>query len=357
LVLVPLIWWAWQCLAATQTVDGPLTSITLSHFTVCVAAYYLGLLVLSRTPRLHLYWLGFIGGFLVLLILGWRQHFGGLAETRHFFYSLPNWREFPPEFIQKLASDRIYSTMFYPNALAGAVLLFLPAALGVLWSLGRTWTPSIRALALGGTTVLGLGCLYWSGSKAGWLIAMVQGLVVLLRTQRSGRIRMAVMLVLLAVSLAGFWVKYRGYFARGATSVSARLDYWASAGQTLNRHPLLGSGPGTFLVTYAANKRPGAEMARLTHNDYLQQGSDSGWPGLLSYLVWWLGGLTWVGLKGLGPAPSRVGVWVGLVGLAIQAFVEFWLYIPSIAWPACLLMGWLVGSRVLNPIDKPAVAA
>jgi hypothetical protein len=38
-----------------------------------------------------------------------------------------------PEFIKKMNSDRIFSTLFYPNALAGALLLILPVAMAVTW--------------------------------------------------------------------------------------------------------------------------------------------------------------------------------------------------------------------------------
>jgi uncharacterized RDD family membrane protein YckC len=36
-------------------------------------------------------------------------------------------------------------------------------------------------------------------------------------------------------------------------------------------------------------------------------------------------------------------VWTGVFGLALQSFVEFGLYIPALAWPFFLLLGWLWG--------------
>ena len=36
-------------------------------------------------------------------------------------------------------------------------------------------------------------------------------------------------------------------------------------------------------------------------------------------------------------------VWLGVAGLAAQEFVEFSLYIPSLAWPFFLFVGWLWG--------------
>ena len=161
----------------------------------------------------------------------------------------------------------------------------------------------------------------------------------------------------LSLGLGLFWLNYQAYFGRGATSVAARFDYWRAAWQTLESNPILGSGPGTFMVSYKKLKRPEAEMTRLAHNDFLQQGSDSGWTGLLAYVTWILGGIAMLHRKSSTDLTS-LSVWLGLTGMALQSFVEFGLYIPALAWPFFLLLGWLLGTRELrNQIDKPTVTA
>ena len=42
----------------------------------------------------------------------------------------------------------------------------------------------------------------------------------------------------------------------------------------------------------------------------------------------------------------RFAVLVGVLGWAVQGFVEFGLYIPAIAWPAFLFLGWLLGRGI-----------
>jgi hypothetical protein len=37
-------------------------------------------------------------------------------------------------------------------------------------------------------------------------------------------------------------------------------------------------------------------------------------------------------------------VWLGMLGWALQGFVEFGLYIPALAWPAFVMLGWLLDS-------------
>jgi O-antigen ligase len=68
--------------------------------------------------------------------------------------------------------------------------------------------------------------------------------------------------------------------------------------QTAINKPIFGTGPGTFAIAYQAVKKPESEMARLTHNDYLQQASDSGFPGLITYMAF-IGGMLWVGYRRL----------------------------------------------------------
>lgn len=342
------VWLGWQAVAATQTVEMTLTLATLKHFVSCVVCFGVGLFALSRVERLSLFWLGLGGGFLIVLAVGWEQHFGGLERTRRFFYELPNWQSYPPEFLKKVESRRIYSTLVYPNALAGVVLLLSPVILATLWRRAAEWP---KALKHGGAAIIavaGAACLYWSGSKAGWLIALGQGTVAFLHAGWSRRVKWLAVGLILLTGLGGFVAKNVGYFERGATSVTARMDYWRAAAQTMGKHPLLGSGPGTFLVSYRQLKTPEAEMTRLTHNDYLQQGSDSGVVGLLAYAGFVFGALVLLYRKHRVDG-RLLAIWVGCAGLAAQSLVEFGLYIPALSWAFFLLLGFGLGTPLRRP--------
>ena len=159
--------------------------------------------------------------------------------------------------------------------------------------------------------------------------------------------------------MAGFFWRYSAFFQKGATSVSARFDYWRAALQTVKASPLFGTGPGTFALAYERTKRPESEMSRLVHNDYLEQASDSGVVGFLTYSGFIVGALAW-SLKRAKPMLDKAelelprtaeppdpwlafAVWLGLLGWAMQSLLEFGLYIPALAWPAFAMLGWLVG--------------
>ena len=349
---MPLAWLLWQIIAGIQSVDAELTTSVVKHFAACVVCFYLGFFSLSRLERLGPFWLGLLGGFLVVLAVGWEQHLGGLEESRRYFftYLYPKVKDVPPEFLKKMSSNRIFSTLFYPNALAGALLLMLPVTLAVVGGARQRLTRSARMFSQAVIGIGALGCLYWSGSKAGWLLILLLGLVALFRLPFGRRLKIGLAVAVVLVGFTGFVWKYAGFFEKGATSVSARFDYWRAAIQTAREKPLFGTGPGTFAIPYGKIKRPESEMTRLAHNDYLEQSSDSGIPGLVFYAFFIVGTLVW-------SFPTRddwlaFGVWLGVLGWSLQGLVEFGLYIPALAWPAFALMGWLLG-KSSNPIDKP----
>ena len=160
------------------------------------------------------------------------------------------------------------------------------------------------------------------------------------------------MTFVLLAGLGIFTIRFHNYFAAGATSVGARFDYWRAALQTAAAHPIFGTGPGTFQRPYAQIKSPEAEMARLTHNDYLEQFSDSGMLGGLAYTSWIFlalvvgGNFFWRNADVLSFA-----MLAGLIAWFMQGFGEFSLFIPALSWTAFTLLGCLIGWKIIE-IDK-----
>jgi O-antigen ligase len=346
---LPLVWFGLQILSAFFAVDSNPCWMVIPHFGVAVAMFFIGVYCLPHITRVGPFWMALVGAFVVLVIIGLRQQFGGLEETRRFLYSLPNWQELPSEFLQKIASNRIYSTLVYPNAFAGTLLLLTP--ISMLWMARAVggYPAAIRWIVLASAFGLSTGCLYWSGSKAGWLIALIQILAGLSHLKTTRRLKVCLLFGLLVAGVVGFCLKYQGYFERGATSVTARLDYWRSAWITIKEFPVLGSGPGSFMVRYKELKDPTSEMTRLAHNDYLQQAADSGVVAGLAFLAFWTVGIVLL-YRNSGRDWVAYSVFLGLLGVGIQGFVEFGLYIPAVSWPSWLLLGWFVARG--NRIDK-----
>ncbi len=388
---LPAAWLGWQFLAAERTVDASLTSVTLRQLSGCVACFAVGFLVLSPWLRRGWLWAGLLLGLGFCLNRAAQQH---LFEFRQDYQALVDgqangWTNFAPDLLVQMRRDqlvvqtnglevanpaildkmrraRVSGTMVYPNALAGLVLLLLPGAFAFLSAATRRMRPLVRGLVLGLVLFLGLGALYWTGSKAGWLVALGVGTLWMLTRPWPARVRAGVVAVLLVGGLGLFGLRFSGYFAKGATSAAARMDYWHAAVRNTRDNPVFGSGPGTFQRPYLRLKPPEAEMARLVHNDYLEQATDSGVPGFVLYTAW-IGATLWLlGRRhGKANAPAEANspihpdaiptaVFYGLLAWFLHGFAEFGLYIPAVAWTAFALLGALVG---LGREDHPARTA
>lgn len=345
LVLLPLAWLAWEILAITQSQSVEISRQTVLHFTACAVCFYLGLLALGSRLVSRAFWPGIILGFSLAIAEGLHQHFGGLDASRKYWmtYVYPTLHEVPTSFMKKMNSTRIFGTLFYPNTLAQVILMLLPPVLAVVWSAERLFTSSARSFLMAILGLSALGCLYWTGSKGGWLIMLVIGVVGSFFMPIKRSTRLLIITSVLIAGLAGFTIKHLAYFQKGAPSAEARFDYWRAAVSTTLENPLFGSGPGTFAQSYEKRKKPESEMARLAHNDYLQQASDSGIPAALLYTAFVIGTLAWTCRHcRLREDWVRLGVWLGLLGWALQSLMEFGLYIPAVGWIAFAFMGWLL---------------
>ena len=355
-LILPAVWLAWQFVAASQSVDARLTGAVLKHLTACVVCFFIGWLMLSEVGDARPFWVIVAASFLWLMQIGFEQHFGGLEATRKYFemYLRPKMAEVPPELVKRFSTTRIFATLFYPNSFAGAILLLLPASLAAVWEMSMTVKSGARMALTGLIGVSALLSLYWSGSKAGWLLLLASGLIALFHMPVRPALRRTVVVAVVIVGLAGFIAKYAGFFQKGATSVSARFDYWQSAISIAAKHPITGTGPGTFSIPYKQIKRPESEMARLCHNDYLEQASDSGIIPFLAYSAFIVGSIGVLYRKrNLFNGFLSFAIWLGLATWAVHGLLEFHLYIPGLAYPFFLMLGWLWGNpgiRIDNSI-------
>ncbi len=375
--VLPTAWFVWQLVSATQTVDHILTEATLWQFAGCLACYFLGALGLGQKRALHWLLVGVLSAFTFCLVRAANQRLFEFPHERQVLLEgeRAGWTNFPPAVLQQMKREgfiitangmemanpaiiakyekgRVHGTLMYPNALAGVVLLLWPLSIALAVNSPRQFRRLTKTVVIALTLLLGGGGLFWTGSKSGWLIALALGGVSVFRLNWSNRWKGMALVTMAAVGLAVFAFRFQGYFAAGATSVGARFDYWRAAARITAEYPVLGTGPGTFQRPYAQLKSSNAEMARLAHNDYLEQFSDSGIVGGVSYAAWFglllvtLGRQVWQ-LKD----PLPFAGFLGLLGWSLQGLVEFGLYIPALAWPAFSLFGWLL-NRTGNQIDN-----
>jgi hypothetical protein len=368
---LPLIWLGWQFVSATGSVDPDLSKATLWQFGGCVASYFVGLQLFVRGKLVHWLLVGVLTAFAFCLVRGVNQR---LFEYPASLQSLEEgerfgWTNFPPSavvemkkagiiivtngfdaanptILAKFAKGRVSGTLVYPNTLAEIILLLLPVSLVLAFGATRQMKPLVRLAVIVLTCFLGGAVFLWTGSKLGWLIGIGLAGMALLRLKCPTKLKLAAMAGVFIFGLGVFEVRFHQYFEAGATSAGARLDYWRAAVEITEERPLLGSGPGTFGELYQRLKSADSEMARLAHNDYLEQFSDSGIPGGLAYGLWII-------LSFCALAPRiwhsddwfSVAIFLGLSGWFLQELGEFGLYVPALAWSAFTLLGWLIGKN------------
>jgi hypothetical protein len=365
LLILPLLWFGWQIISATQTVDLNLTADTLWQFFGCVACYFIGAF-LFRSPRaLHFLLAGILAAFTICLIRAIHQR-AEFPQDQKFLLQgqSTGWTNLPPEtllelkrdqtvittngidianpvILAKFAKGRVMGTLVYPNALAGVILLLFPVSFVLILHGSKKFRPVVRIAAIGLTVTLGALAFFWSGSKFGWLIAILISALYLFRLQWPMKLKILMLTAVIVLGLGAFAFRFHTYFANGATSTTARFDYWHAAVQTTVSHPMFGTGPGTFQRPYEKLKSPEAEMARLTHNDYLEQFSDSGLPGGIFYGIWIVAALLFIGQKVWKSEDQIIlALFLGLFGWFIQGLGEFELFIPALAWTAFIFLGY-----------------
>jgi hypothetical protein len=362
--LFPLFWLGWQFISAARTVDPALTVTTLWQFCGCAVAYFLGALVFNTPRRFNFLLPGLLVAFAICLVCAVRQRIEYPQDTKFLIREQSlGWTNLPPRIVEEMKRDqtiittngmaivnpailakfqkkRVMGTMVYPNALAEIILLLFPLYLVVILRGAQKLRPLVRRSAVAVSLALAAAAFFYSGSKFAWLIAIVLGGFYLFRLPWPPRYKVAALAIVAVLGMGIFAVRFHTYFARGATSAVARLDYWRAAVQTTISHPGFGTGPGTFQRPYAQLKAPDAEMARLAHNDYLEQFSDSGFPAGIFYCLWLAMGMAFIGTTAWkSKSPVEFALFVGLLGWAIQEFGEFGLYIPASAWTAFTLLG------------------
>jgi len=302
---------------------------------------------------------------LALLAIAVFEAFYGLIQY------LTGWQQIFT-YVKKFYLEEATGTYVNRNHFAGLLEMILPFA--VVLALQQAWTlrrkmrnePG-RAKRILSSTAFPLfvfwiflagilfAALAFSRSRMGIISALVSLIAMLTlagTTSLSARGRVAVgALFLLGIVGLAVWIGSDPVISRFETLSDQynrpgqdRLSVWRDTLHLIRRHPVLGSGFGTFAVVY-----PSVQTAFLNnlvdhaHCDYLEIAAELGIPGavLVFGAIFWILGRTIQRCRKSGEAYDNAlsfGCLGGIVAILLHSLADFNLYIPANALVLSIIM-------------------
>jgi O-antigen ligase len=261
--------------------------------------------------------------------------------------------------------------IFYNHGIVSELLALMLPLLVTIYLTVREIPKALLALLMAGVTGLALLLTLRRGAMAGALVAILIILVATglrwLRLQTSGRIVVAVLLMLLAAAPM-IYLRRDAIITRfeGATQIKgsegglvSRLRFWAVGWEMAKQHLVRGIGTGGYQAVYgdyrhliennpayvrivsAADAEDGDEIhSPNTHNEYLQVLAENGLIGLLLFAIFWVM-VIWKLWKARRSIHSDLvmGALAGLIAFRISAIIsDFGFhYTPGPIILSCLL--------------------
>jgi peptidoglycan/xylan/chitin deacetylase (PgdA/CDA1 family)/O-antigen ligase len=245
--------------------------------------------------------------------------------------------------------------LLYANA--NAALFVQVAAAGLM--MAATWRyASARLTGFVAAGVFGVLALI-TGSRAGLVlvVALAVGGVASLRPGLPVRAitiagaAVVVAALIFTVTLAGGGLDRAARRQAASELTGTRVGLWSEALQVMGERPVVGIGPGAFTPGGTVTGRTDRDIG-WAHNDFLQQGAETGFPGLALLLL----GFLW-GFARLWAAPSDTATGLGAMALAllgVHAAFDYVLHFPVIPFAAAMLVGTAQASRDRHPDDARA---
>ena len=138
--------------------------------------------------------------------------------------------------------------------------------------------------------------------------------------------------------------------ARATVASQDRIDEAVATWRLASRRPVLGVGPGHFVLRYQAGDGRGPLLARYAHNEYLQTLAVLGVVGLAVLLVGMAAtALAVVRSRRHRGGPAWAGVVAALAAFAVHSSMDFLWHLPALPLVAAVL----VGLTVDQPSHKP----
>ncbi len=312
-----------------------------------------------------------------LLAIGVFEAFYGLIQY------LTGWQQIFT-YVKKFYLQEATGTYINRNHFAGFLEMILPFA--AVFALQQVWTLRRRTLKDASAKVILssaefpylvfwvflaavlFAALFFSRSRMGIISALVSLLVILAlggTSSLSPRMRIAVAaLFLLGIVGLALWIGTDPVIGRFETLGQQynhpgqdRLSIWRDALHLIRRHPVLGSGFGSFAVVYPSVQTAFVNnLVDHAHCDYLEVATELGLPGglLVFGAIFWILGLTVRSCRKSGDEYDRAISFACLGSIAailLHSLADFNLYIPAnaLVFVVILALAWSNANREARP--------
>ena len=245
---------------------------------------------------------------------------------------------------------RAYGTLPHPNILGGFAFVLL---LGPIPFFIRKEKPNNLALLL---LIPGISLLALTFSRSAWLAVIVFSLVLIWKSKYFDRRRLALLLVIIAISFIVTLLPYRQLVQARTTSTTSHSEEFSFIGRAwlsqealkmIGEHPFTGVGIGSF-ITELANRAGEGYVIEPVHNILLLAGAELGIPGLL--LVTALS-ISFIYHLFKARNPNAILAGATLTGLGLISFFDHYLWTLA---PGRLMLGLVIGLFLGQGINHDA---
>lgn len=331
----------------------------------CLIAFYFAQLVShERKPKGRL--------VLSLLGLGTFEAFYGLVQY------LTGWQKIFA-YTKKYDLEDATGTYINRNHYAGLLEMILPFGVAlILYEYGklrgndgqsaaalktmlqrRSFQKFVLCLCI---SVMLFAALIFSRSRMGILAAsasilMMFGLTVISRRQGRGSLVFFALFAALSLGLA-IWIgpgpivsRFESVSQEYSSLDQSRLSIWRDALGLIQRHPLFGTGLGTFPIAFTSVQTGFlGQFVNHAHNDYVELASDVGLPAalmLFASIVFVLGRATQTFRLASGNFDRAValGCVGSLLAILLHSLTDFNLYMPANALIFSIVLGLAISVR------------
>jgi len=310
------------------SVHRPTSLLASLQLFSCIAVYYLTVHTVSSRSHIRQ---------LVYLVLGISVFLAlfGLVKSAG-LNPFPWW-----DYTHHADVTYLSATFGNRNHLAGWMEMAISLVLGVMLFKERGRAKSISLALL----LLLITALVFSQSRGGWFGMLAAFMCMSFLLYRSNRLitsRWAVIMVNVVFVVGFIVVSSTPVTERLLTaeagfddgSLASRMTAWHGVVDLAKANPLLGTGPGTFAVSFPKYQPPGFQAHLMyAHNDYLDFTAELGFV-LLIIIAWMVVALYRQGLHTMRSKSTltrgvTLGALAGITAILVHSFVDFNLHIPA----------------------------